>query len=227
MPLSSVLGASSVIKPGVCTSTTRPSVPYTGQLIYETDTRRVAAWNGSAWIYETAAEGPPGLVYMTGASFTTVTSVSLPTGTFSSTYRNYKVIFNITAQTGSVALSLRLRASGADDTTTNYYAGSPGSAAATTSNQGDNANSSFTLGTTFNNTTQNTILSVDAITPQLSTTRTMLVGNLLFGDTGGTLTGRAFNSQFSATTSFDSMTLISSVASSISGVYRVYGYADL
>jgi len=51
MPFSSVLGASSVIKPGVCTSTTRPSVPYEGQLIYETDTDRVAAYNGSAWVY--------------------------------------------------------------------------------------------------------------------------------------------------------------------------------
>jgi len=51
MPFSSVLGASSVIKPGVCTSTTRPSVPFEGQLIYETDTDRVAAYNGSAWVY--------------------------------------------------------------------------------------------------------------------------------------------------------------------------------
>ena len=51
MPFSSVLGASSVIKPGVCTSTTRPTVPYEGQLIYETDTDRVAAYNGSAWAY--------------------------------------------------------------------------------------------------------------------------------------------------------------------------------
>lgn len=49
MPFSSVLGASSVIKPGVCTSTTRPSVPYTGQLIFETDTNLVLAWNGSSW----------------------------------------------------------------------------------------------------------------------------------------------------------------------------------
>jgi len=50
MPFSSVLGASSVIKPGVCTSTNRPTVPYEGQLIYETDTDRVAAYNGSAWV---------------------------------------------------------------------------------------------------------------------------------------------------------------------------------
>ena len=50
MPFSSVLGASSVIKPGVVTSSTRPSAPYEGQLIYETDTDRIAAYNGSAWI---------------------------------------------------------------------------------------------------------------------------------------------------------------------------------
>lgn len=49
MPLSSVLGASTLIKPGVVTSSTRPSVPYEGQLIYETDTDRIAAYNGSAW----------------------------------------------------------------------------------------------------------------------------------------------------------------------------------
>jgi hypothetical protein len=49
MPLSSVVGAQSVIKPGVCTSTTRPASPYEGQVIYETDTDLVLAWSGSAW----------------------------------------------------------------------------------------------------------------------------------------------------------------------------------
>ena len=35
----------------VCTSSTRPSSPYQGQLIYETDTQAVAYYNGSAWSY--------------------------------------------------------------------------------------------------------------------------------------------------------------------------------
>ena len=38
-------------RPGVCTSTTRPTAPFEGQLIYETDTNRVLVWNGSAWLY--------------------------------------------------------------------------------------------------------------------------------------------------------------------------------
>ena len=55
MPFSSVLGASSAIRPGVCTSLTRPAVPYEGQLIYETDTDRIAVYSGSAWGYLTNA----------------------------------------------------------------------------------------------------------------------------------------------------------------------------
>lgn len=38
------------LKPGVCTSSTRPASPYEGQSIYETDTDRVLFWNNSAWI---------------------------------------------------------------------------------------------------------------------------------------------------------------------------------
>ena len=49
MPLSSVLGAQSIVKPGVCTSATRPASPYDGQVIYETDTNRTLAFNGSTW----------------------------------------------------------------------------------------------------------------------------------------------------------------------------------
>ena len=50
MPLSSVVGASSILRPGVCTSSTRPAAPFEGQTIYETDTDRLLSYDGSAWI---------------------------------------------------------------------------------------------------------------------------------------------------------------------------------
>ena len=49
MGLSQQIGSSSLSKPGVCTSSTRPATPYEGQMIYETDTDKVLVWNGSAW----------------------------------------------------------------------------------------------------------------------------------------------------------------------------------
>ena len=49
MPLSSVLGAQSLVRPGVCTSSTRPASPFEGQVIYETDTDKVLVYDGSAW----------------------------------------------------------------------------------------------------------------------------------------------------------------------------------
>jgi len=56
MPLSSVVGAQSIIKPGVCTSSTRPAVPFEGQMIYETDTDKVLVWNGTAWLYSSTPQ---------------------------------------------------------------------------------------------------------------------------------------------------------------------------
>jgi hypothetical protein len=50
MGIASYSGASSVIKPGVVTSSTRPSSPFVGQLIYDTTISQTLSWNGSAWI---------------------------------------------------------------------------------------------------------------------------------------------------------------------------------
>ena len=50
------------IRPGVCTSTTRPTAPYEGQMIYETDTDMVAIWNGTAWRYISATTPTNGTV---------------------------------------------------------------------------------------------------------------------------------------------------------------------
>lgn len=43
------------LRPGVCTSTTRPSGPYNGQLIYETDTKKVYIYNGTSWVEQPTA----------------------------------------------------------------------------------------------------------------------------------------------------------------------------
>ena len=47
----SISSSATGLRPGVCTSTTRPTSPYTGQIIYETDTGYLRVWDGSAWDY--------------------------------------------------------------------------------------------------------------------------------------------------------------------------------
>lgn len=48
------------LRAGVCTSTTRPSNPYLGQLIFETDTFVLNFWNGSSW--QGAVSAPAGTI---------------------------------------------------------------------------------------------------------------------------------------------------------------------
>lgn len=57
-----ISNVASNLRPGICTSTTRPTAPYEGQMIYETDTDMVALWNGSAWRYIAATTPTNGTV---------------------------------------------------------------------------------------------------------------------------------------------------------------------
>lgn len=59
MALSNAL-PNSVLKPGVCTSSTRPSNPYEGQFIYETDTDSILFYNGSSWVTPGSSSSPSG-----------------------------------------------------------------------------------------------------------------------------------------------------------------------
>lgn len=106
MPLSSVLGAASVIKAGVVTSGTRPSVPYAGQLVYETDTNLLKAWNGTAWktlsysnyangaVLQVASTTKTDTFTMSSSTYTDVTGLSVsitPTSSTSKILVSYSI----------------------------------------------------------------------------------------------------------------------------------------
>jgi hypothetical protein len=64
---------------------------------------------------------PQGLVLINTTSFSAVSSVSAPNGTFSATYDNYLIKFNnITASVNGNYATMRMRASGSDDSAANY-----------------------------------------------------------------------------------------------------------
>jgi len=85
------------LRPGVCLSTTRPTAPYEGQMIYETDTDLTYIWGGAAWqqVSGGTAVGNSGLVYITSvAGPSPATATITINNAFNSTYDNYQVVIS-------------------------------------------------------------------------------------------------------------------------------------
>lgn len=196
-----------------------------GQLCYVENLTGIAQlqyYDGATWI----SFLPNGLVYLTGASFTSATSVSLPNSTFTSAYRNYRLVFQITAAGSDADITMRLRASGSDISSSNYdnaWTGFTNTAAA--SNVGSVSNTAWNLGE-IDTGAPWCYMMLDVIAPQV-TTNTFVTGQYAFVDkTGVAYVTRNGSGVFRLTTSVDALTVISSAASAMTGVYRVYGYSE-
>jgi hypothetical protein len=107
-----ISNVSNGLRSGVCTSSTRPTAPYEGQVIYETDTDRVLVWNASAWVIPNSpAQNPTGLELITRVSPTPASTISVA-GCFSSNYTDYKIIATPIAPASSSDIRIKLVASG-------------------------------------------------------------------------------------------------------------------
>lgn len=197
-----------------------------GQLCYLENTNVVQYYDGATW----ATVGPQtltsGLNYITGASFTAVTSVSLPNNTFTSTYRNYRVVYQLTAASTATTVTMRFRASGADKTDANYWQASPGS---TSTGAGNNAFDALATSWSMGGIDATFALwstSFDVISPQVATDNKFCLGNLFYFD-GSVITARSLNLRKfeSPAANIDSISLIKT-SGTFTGIYRVYGYSD-
>ena len=216
MPFSSVLGASSVIKPGVCTSSTRPSVPYEGQLIYETDTDSVASWNGSAWVYTHSS----GLVYLTSASFTTSSAVAFASGVFTSTYQYYRVLFEFVSS-ADCTLACQVNASGVARTASNYF-GFRYDIRANVAVTGIGTSSHSLMAADVNSPSHNTF-SIDVMNPTNASVKTSWHGTFYGANASGTFDGGPTSSIYNVAEANDGFTFTPSTGT-ITGSYKVYGY---
>jgi hypothetical protein len=146
------------------------------------------------------------------------TSVSL-NNVFSSTYENYEIILGLVSGTVE-AFSLRLRASGSDNTTSNYYfTGTDlSSSVATVTLRNGDPSSSFRVGTIGNDFS---VFKITLSGPQ-TTSKTSFVSASGAGNGTNEGYGGTFSGFFSGTTQFDGLTIIGST--SFSGTASVYGY---
>jgi hypothetical protein len=176
--------------------------------------------------WATPAVSASGLTFITGAAFSAVASVSLPNSTFTSTYTNYKLVFNITSAAGAAAETrFRMRASGADDTAANYYMGGTyvtytGASGNVNTNGGTYIPYGSIAAGSGGISSQSTQFEMTLFSPQASvaTVFTALGGR-------GSWTYTALTGIYNASTAFDALTYYVD-AGTITGNYRVYGYQN-
>jgi hypothetical protein len=167
-----------------------------------------------------------GLVYITGGSFTTVAAVSLTAGTFSSTYRNYLININITANSSdSNALNWRGRVTGTDNSTANYsfaLGGRRYSDGVATSG-GNGASATAGRLTFMQSPMTGSVVSATFFAPQLASPTSFVTSSTGrgVGDPDAALQGGGY---FNASTQFDALSFYPATGT-ISGTYEVYGYA--
>lgn len=118
------------LRMGVATSTSRPTVPFDGQVISETDTDSLKVYNGTAWkgvgslvpVIPTSVavgSGSASVASNGTVTFTGCSSLSV-NGCFTTSFTTYEIIFNAKSTTGTVSTLVRLRASGTDNSSANY-----------------------------------------------------------------------------------------------------------
>jgi len=207
------------LRPGVCLSTSRPSTPFDGQVIYETDTNRVLVWDNSAWVMIADTDSPPGLQLIKTQTIGSAVSSVTVSDVFSSEFDNYRVI--VIGGTGSTAQGIHFSLG---SSTTGYY----GSALTVLHGsdsigyiRSNNASAWLDVGIS---TTAKNFVDVTVYEPFISTPTGMThLGRADYRTTGGSGTGGGGFHNVSA--SYTSFTL--SVGGTMTGgTIRVYGYRN-
>jgi len=191
-----------------------------GQFAYIEATNTTQYYDGAAWQSVGASSG---LTFISKTSFSAVSSVSLAASTFTSTYKNYRTIFLLTAASTTLSITLRLRASGTDNSSALYQQMSTGLTQVTgnTSNLGQNNTTSWDVNGVTTSAQYGLVL--DVLGPQTATT-TQIQGQLTC-DNNSSYVGRSVNGLHNSTTSFDALSYIASTGT-FTGAILVYGYTE-
>lgn len=207
------------LRPGVCLSTTRPTTPYEGQMIYETDTDLTYVYGGTAWqqISGGTAVGNGGLVYIKQQTVGSAVSSVLVSSAFSATYDHYKIFY--AGGTASTQNDLKLYL-GSTVVTTGYYQSclyaSYGLATSMAQVSANSGNWPFSGGQDSPN-----VLSVELMNP-FEASKTIMESSFV-GAANGRVGGRS-QGFYDANTSYTSFTILCGAGNISGGIVYVYGY---
>jgi len=192
-----------------------------GQFAYLETGNVTQYYDGATW---QSVGTTPGLVYLTGASFSAVASVSAPNSTFTSSYKNFRVILQVTSTSTLAEILFRFRASGSDDTNNMYR---QTSAIITSTNVDSNITgdrTSFRLGSATSSANSICFASFDINDMADSSVVKGVIGVTTF-ENGSNHLGGNFVGQLNTDKAFDSISFLTSTGT-MTGNYRIYAYSE-
>jgi len=186
-----------------------------GMFCYLTGSNEFQYYNGSAW------QPAVGLNPTATGTFSGATSFSVD-NCFTSTWANYRIIVAITDITSAGTITMRLRASSSDDSTSNYDYQFLEAQTTTVTLYTSMAASSFRLTYSYS-TPGDAMLVIDLTNPQ-ATEMTQIQGRCSTVNGTTHMLRDSTDGYFRTTTAFDGFSILQ--GSNIAGSYAVYGYGD-
>ena len=185
-----------------------------GQFAFLEDTDTTQFYDGSTW---QAVGTTPGLVFITGATFSSVTTITFANSIFTSTYEFYKVIFAMRSDMSAYDVSLQFRDNSGTKSTANYYSAFNGLIyTGATSNVTTNAGTSAAIGSVGTNGGN---FDMTVVQPADAAIRTTIAATS-FGNDRGRSGGLIY------TTTEAHTGLVLTATGNVSGFYKVYGYSN-
>jgi hypothetical protein len=193
-------------------------------------TGQILAVSGGVPAWTTPAASASGLTLISSTTIgTTVSSISLANNTFTSTYNNYRVIFDCSQTTafsssGAITINFRYRDNGTDMTGAAYNYTGYQSSSGTVAGINQAGVTSNKLGIALD-ATPNRFAAVIDLFGIFTTAQTMHTVNFTGMDGGTNMSGKLDGFEFNPT-AYDSMTFFLSTGTMTGGRIRVYGYQN-
>lgn len=194
--------------------------PQEGNISYLKDTNSTEYYSGSAWVAIGGVATSPGLVLIHTETFSAQTSVSV-NNKFSATYDNYLIRMNNMTSSVNTAVNMRMRASGSDETSTNYKLQYVESVNTTNTLSRFTANTSF-INVNYIQTTYQNQMILELTNP--FNTKITSGWSTQPNTSAGAIEGYTSWHGLNTTTSYDGFTIFPTTGN-ITGSISVYGFA--
>lgn len=179
--------------------------------------------SAAVWFPDAVTATASGLVYITGASFSAQSTVSMAASTFTATYKNYIVYLDITSVSAQLQVSVRVNNAGTPRTAASYFWGTGVmSTAGTFSGTGSGSSSTPQIVGADGTRGYHGQINVFDPTNASSYTEVTAAGNGNISGTNGAIFGGYF---YNAAEANDGLTFVTSTGT-MTGFYRVYGLSE-